>query len=1640
MTTKDGAAGAGELTSWDATSKAAPKATPVARPARERRRLRKFLLIGGGALLVLLVVLVALAPTIAGSMAPGIIEGSVNPDIKGKVKVARVGMGWFSGIEAGPIDVLDPNGALAARVELKTPVTLWQALSGRYWSARSLDLGTIEVAGKADLMQYDDGTTNLDRAFAPTDEAKARPRKPAGTPGASKPLPSIKATVKLTRFDASVRNEKDKFAGEIGVKQLAGEAKIDADLSAPGGGMVKALADFTGNAVTPGGAAAGESMALKLDADVKQTSAGKWTPDGIDRAKVKLGLTNAPIGVVDALASMGGALVQGIGNKADVTADIDGNAQQMTAIVKVASAGLNADANLAIEDGVLTTAAGKPTTLSLRSTEFLQELPQTRAGVTNAARQIRLTAAPSVEISLDSLRLPIGKGAGSAGMDVKTLDFRGASLGLNVKVSGMSGQVLLGGAGLQSGGSSATVQEGTATWKPFAVEPLELTINIPDLAKPVSIATGTKATLDGQPAGDISVTIDADGLLDENGRLRATTAGKGIANRADAAVRITGMSTALVQPIFAGAMKGLPIDLPQDVGPTLDMNLLAKADVAAVKDAGAVGKGGLETLPPTDITATINSKNIKANMVARLDKAVLTTSGDGIRLTVDSAAPLAQRIARASRDAQMNAAPPGRDPKAAAPPEITLTGAGKVELTARDVVLALNDTAPEAIIARGKGAANLVISDLNASVNMGGNTSPPPVRIDRQAVALTLAPGSAPKIDVDGKLSHESQPFTITGGYTLDGLKNGIALGNGPGALARLNPNGTLEIKSLPRSILGILPATAPYAAESGVPATADAMARAIAAMVRESLGATIDASVKLAGAAGGAAAAAAANPSQLVNLKVSTAGASAGKGATIDLAARVSEKEAEIAALAAKLPLDPRALNPVLAAAMAPKPGAAAPTGTQAPPMALGAPVAFTFTIDKPVSIPFAADATGAVAPDWARAGELLARVQTDGDLVIQNISMGGGGKNAQGEDEPIKLGTAALRQLVAEIKAPLAGIPDEARGKHRATIKASAIALDRTSGEAQIAKLTVDAVALMNGQSPDATVKLSEVNTAAVENVLGQKDLVVGALGDSAEVTLRVTPGAGGGATGAAAAGEVISVVAEVTSPRISGAKLSLAKDDTHIWITQPSAITWTPNAAFINKFLLGGTETTERRRERGNRPNAADPAPAADQPASLTLDDIQPITINIAKLAAAVGGSSAEAAAATGPLKPGVFELDVSVNAPSLGMNLAPSQPGQAATKLTLEGVRINATSPRAAAGATGAGPIEVNMNIERVGGAGAQAGKRSTARVEIANLADARGVIAADKSVINADVDIAAFPTPIVDNLAQQKGLLTELLGPTVTLQARARNVSKGGGGRSTRNGQPAASPAAAGDLTVEANSQRATAKIKGDVKDGRFVQTGPVTVEVREIRNQLVQVLAGSIPIIETLEKTPPDEPATLGGEGLIVPLDNNLRNLNGKLTVDMGIARFTTNSLLGELIKGLGGRESGTVGKKIEKFVVNIKDGVATYDRFRLPVGEFFLETRGTIDLVQRKIDVVTYAPIGALTDKAIGKLGSGITNRLNEVLQVPFTTKGSMDNPDRLYPDVGLFFKEAGENLLKEPGKIIDSVIGDLLKPKPKK
>ena len=168
------------------TSQPPPDPTPPppapAKP-RKRRWLRRTLW-GVGVILVLLIVLVALAPTLL-STGPGtsVAERIGGGLVNGKLELEDLSLGWFSGTKVGGLSIEDEQGIRVVEVaNFASGLTLWEALR------QDFDLG--ETTGRVNLpkiLVYEDGTTNLHEVFGiePSSEES------------QEPMPQVTGNIKL---------------------------------------------------------------------------------------------------------------------------------------------------------------------------------------------------------------------------------------------------------------------------------------------------------------------------------------------------------------------------------------------------------------------------------------------------------------------------------------------------------------------------------------------------------------------------------------------------------------------------------------------------------------------------------------------------------------------------------------------------------------------------------------------------------------------------------------------------------------------------------------------------------------------------------------------------------------------------------------------------------------------------------------------------------------------------------------------------------------------------------------------------------------------------------------------------------------------------------------------------------------------------------------------------------------------------------------------------------------------------------------------------------------------------------------------------------------------------------------------------
>lgn len=137
---------------------------------RKKTPLQRFKwLIVAGAVVVILLLLVALAPTIASmGWARSIVVGQINKNLNGELTIEDWSLGWGSGIEVKGVRLKQDGAQVLEAKEITTELTVNDVISGEYFS-----LGKTRVKGLGFVFKrYADGTNNFEKLVKKSKEKK----------------------------------------------------------------------------------------------------------------------------------------------------------------------------------------------------------------------------------------------------------------------------------------------------------------------------------------------------------------------------------------------------------------------------------------------------------------------------------------------------------------------------------------------------------------------------------------------------------------------------------------------------------------------------------------------------------------------------------------------------------------------------------------------------------------------------------------------------------------------------------------------------------------------------------------------------------------------------------------------------------------------------------------------------------------------------------------------------------------------------------------------------------------------------------------------------------------------------------------------------------------------------------------------------------------------------------------------------------------------------------------------------------------------------------------------------------------------------------------------------------------------------
>jgi len=383
-------------------------------------------------------------------------------------------------------------------------------------------------------------------------------------------------------------------------------------------------------------------------------------------------------------------------------------------------------------------------------------------------------------------------------------------------------------------------------------------------------------------------------------------------------------------------------------------------------------------------------------------------------------------------------------------------------------------------------------------------------------------------------------------------------------------------------------------------------------------------------------------------------------------------------------------------------------------------------------------------------------------------------------------------------------------------------------------------------------------------------------------------------------------------------------------------------------------------------------------ADGPRNLSVDAPVDATVRVQRFA--VGLDDA-------PHAPDAFDLDASLTAPALALR---ARDGQTFTYSDI--------SARLREG-DAAGQVRFDASLRDDA---ADDALEISGRVE--RLADAAGR-PVDESPALFFTASGAFPAALVDALADANGRIAELVGPGGAVEASGDNLTRD-----------------AGALSMRIESPRALAAIEGELQPGLFRATRPATIELRAITPELGEmVFQQALPLLGRVEKRPEDGPAVINAENLTIPTDADLARLSGSIRADMGRLRYRASPFFGRVLTLTNNNPETDLFRQWDPFTATIVDGIISFQRMAMPVGEFNLEVRGDVNLVAREAEIITYAPLASLSDdiREVANIPG-----VGEMTRIPLRTKGSFGQM-RTQPALDLLVEES----IRSPGRILEDI-----------
>jgi hypothetical protein len=1635
-------ADSGEVSTWEAERRRSDK----------RRRRGRAAWIVAGALAVLLV-LVGAAPMLASILAPGLIASGASRAIAGKVEVSSVSLRWFGGQRVERVRIADDTGAPRADLSISADRGLLALALGDY--------GEITLRGEVDLSTDARGRTFLEHTLgiAPS---PAPGTAPAPGPGSPAPPPAIPGglraalvldNLRLTYSDESAKTPLD----AVRLDKLSGRVALD--------GAGPARADFSA------------AVELKAPADRVFRSAGSIVLRGEARDLIdKDGalrpnaftldaegeVKNLATALLDILPDLAGRGEPALGALLGASFSAKGPASDLavTLAARSDSIDLHAPVRVDLKKGSLRSAGAIVAALDLAR---LSMLVPDRDALLGPEGEVHVTEYPRLTLTVDDLALPIPP--------ADPADLRGAGLRLRAEIGRLA-------AGVRTPGDDAR--------RAVGFEPATVSLDAPDLGAVVTLTSAIDTTVDGARSGTLRIDLAAQDLLDARGAVRA-----GAIPRVRGGVRGERLALAAFQPIAMAAgfdltgLLGQTADLALEAttsesGDTTDFTLSAGADHASL--AGSLRLEG------NTLRATGEGVSARLDRLAPLLAGPLAGSGVELReasggtLRVSELEIDLARVGAGDYSGVRVVAEAGLGRLAAALPETgDLVEASGFTLRAASTPLreGLTARATGAFRFRGQQAGSLE-ADVRAGGlldaagaltgglpgELAGTVAARAVRTEvlqpfLAQSGIVLAEDIGPTIDLalEAKASPapgESVPPTdlvlslasrhLNGAGTLrltgdrlattgEGLR--LAMDN-PGPILRrfveLSPGAAVrDAGTLAVTMTGLDVPLDPASREPDLPKSAG-VARVELGTLRIADGENngeierllltatlrpgqsprldLDGAIRSLAATGnlrgnfellgafdppgpdGARApvlpvgALAINGLPMSLLRLSPVELQRADGRTLPLStfveqtlgagisARLTTARGDAGALAVDLVASNARHRLDSKATLRPGPGGAFEVSALEADGSLQVSQLLVRTIllvfapaeYRTVEIPRESALKIGVRTD--QAGVATAELTLE-PTTIANLPVPEEGGRVR-RLEPVTVG------MKSTLSAPLA-LASGGAGTHAVRLDATLDGFDAPSGGKKLLELSARGGASLREMKPfgkaDATVRLATERTDWMDALGGLNGMLVKAVGATIRADASLTGEAdAAGALGTADASlEVRSPLLRTTSP------IRLRTTPAAVELTAPFEASWDISPALFDALF------------------PVEPGKAAQ----LRIARGLPLTIRTEqfRLPRAGGGAAGTSVRATvgAPTLPLLFPDGTEYAYGNPTVTLATlDQPG--AARLLAHAIDPDRPGTR-------------GLNLDAT----------------VRGLPDGAPGWTAEKLTLDGTFGLDGMPVRLLDTFAAGDGQLVELLGATLVVDSRVRNLPQRGG-----------------TISFDATTPQASSKLRATVRAHPADRDLLAVILDEPMRTQLTHFTytiegkkVGVLPIFGEIRKAKgTNRPGFVEFARLVAPVDGSIDKIIMNGTVDPGDVDYDFQRGFAALLRAAGQREQGVVGRSLKPFSISMLDGVARFEDLVVPVGEFEVSARGALDFVNQTEDIVVGVPAGAFADEVIGALPGAIGNTVVKSVVVPVRRKGPLGGENEWRPDFQAVIREMfrPEGILKDA---LQDRLEDLIRPR---